>query len=243
MLHSQSKQCKRLNTLNANVRQITNLTGLEHATQLKKLFLHGNQIRDLSPLADLSQLKELLLGSNQIRDVTPLAGLTQLEWLALKNNQIRDLSPLARLVNLRALFLAGNPITDTTPLASLTKLVEVDIEISIPTPIVHVESPNHPPMYWVNTNNGTFYGLVDTEVENLVPNVRNATSLAIDVANEKVYWTEETGNNTGRIRRANLDGTDVQLVRNLTSVPHGVALDSTGGKIYLTNAWGQSSAT
>ena len=117
--------------------------------------------------------------------------------------------------------------------------LEVDIEISIPTPVVRVESPDHPPMYWVDTNNGTLHRLVGTAVENLVQNVRNATSLAVDAGNQKVYWTEKTGNTTGRIRRANLDGTNVQLVKNLTSVPHGVALDPVGGKIYLTNGWGK----
>ena len=108
-----------------------------------------------------------------------------------------------------------------------------------PIPVVHVESPEHPPMYWINTNNSTLHHLVGTEVESLVPNVRNATSLAIDVENEKLYWTEQTSNTTGRIRRANLDGTNVQLVKDLTSAPHSIVLDAAGGKIYLTNAWGK----
>ena len=94
-------------------------------------------------------------------------------------------------------------------------------------------------MYWINTNNGTLYRLVGTEVENLIPSVRNATNLAIDVANETLYWTEQTSKTTGKIRRANLNGTNVQLVKNLTSIPQGIALDTTNGKIYLTNAWGK----
>ena len=71
------------------------------------------------------------------------------------------------------------------------------------------------------------------------PSVRNATGLAIDVAGGKLYWTEKTGDSTGRIRRANLDGRNVQLVKNLTSVPQGIALDAANGKIYVTNAWGK----
>ena len=97
-------------------------------------------------------------------------------------------------------------------LSEPTKLTE-DVNV------VHVESLDHPPMYWVNTNNGVLYSLIDAEVENLGPNVRNATSLAIDGGNEKVYWTEKTSNTTGKIRRANLDGTNVQLIKNLTSAP------------------------
>ena len=55
----------------------------------------------------------------------------------------------------------------------------------------------------------------------------------------KLYWAERTSDRSGKIRRANLDGTNVQLVKDLTSVPHGIALDTVGGKIYLTNAWGK----
>ena len=108
-----------------------------------------------------------------------------------------------------------------------------------PTSVVRVESLDHPPMYWVDTNSGTLHRLVGAEVENLVPSVRNATGLAMDVAGSKLYWTEQTGNTTGRIRRANLNGTNVRLVKNLTSVPHGIVVDAANGKIYVTNAWGK----
>ena len=108
-----------------------------------------------------------------------------------------------------------------------------------PTSVVRVESLDHPPMYWVDTNSGTLHRLVGAEVENLVPSIRNATGLAIDVTGGKLYWTERTSDSTGRIRRANLDGRNVQLVKNLTSVPQGIALDAANGKIYVTNAWGK----
>ena len=107
------------------------------------------------------------------------------------------------------------------------------------TPVVQVGASERPPMYWINVNSGTLHRLVGAEVENLVPSVRNATGLAMDVAGSKLYWTERTGDSTGRIRRANLDGRNVQLVKNLTSVPQGIALDAANGKIYVTNAWGK----
>ena len=81
--------------------------------------------------------------------------------------------------------------------------------------------------------------LVGAEVENLVPSVQNATGLAIDVGSGKLYWTERTSDRTGKIRRANLDGTGVQLVKELTSVPYSIALDAASNKIYLTNSWGK----
>ena len=107
------------------------------------------------------------------------------------------------------------------------------------TPVVQVGASERPPMYWINVNSGTLHRLVGAEVENLVPGVRNATDLAMDVAGGKLYWTERTGDSTGRIRRANLDGTNVQLVKELKSVPHGIALDAAGRKLYWTASSGK----
>ena len=104
---------------------------------------------------------------------------------------------------------------------------------------VHVDAADRPPMYWVDTAAGTLHRLVGAEVENFVPSVRNATSLTLDVANEKLYWTEKTSNRTGSIRSANLDGTNVQLVKNLTSIPLDITFNAADDKLYLTNGWGK----
>ena len=101
------------------IRDISPLAGL---TQLKKLTLGRNVISDISPLAELTQLRELHLGNNQISDISPLAGLTQLWNLVLYRNQIRDISPLAGLKQLSVLHLAENQIRDISPLAGLTEL-------------------------------------------------------------------------------------------------------------------------
>ena len=63
--------------------KISNLSGLEHATQLTMLSLERNNLRDLTPLAQLTQLTELNLSRNNINDLTPLAQLTQLTALIL----------------------------------------------------------------------------------------------------------------------------------------------------------------
>ena len=106
-------------------------------------------------------------------------------------------------------------------------------------PEVLLAISKRPPMYWIDAEAGTLHRLIGDEVENLVPNVKNATSLAVDMMSGKFYWTEKTGDRTGRIRGANLDGKNVKLVKNLTSVPHSIALDAVNGKLYLTNAWGK----
>ena len=54
---------------------ITNLAGLEHATQLTWLNLSYNQIRDVTPLANLIHLEMLWLAGNPITDTLPLRDL------------------------------------------------------------------------------------------------------------------------------------------------------------------------
>ena len=59
-------------------------------------------------------------------------------------------------------------------------------------------------------------------------------SVAVDAAGGKVYWTEGS-----RIRRANLNGTNVQLVREFTSKVQGLAIDAQKNKLYLASAVGK----
>ena len=73
----------RLTRLEAPEKQIENLTGLEHATNLKSIHVHRNNISNLRPLADLTQLESLSLWGNPISDLSPIANLTQLTGLDL----------------------------------------------------------------------------------------------------------------------------------------------------------------
>ena len=55
----------------------------------------------------------------------------------------------------------------------------------------------------------------------------------------KLYWTEQTGERTGKIQSADLKG-NVRLVAELTSgFPMGIAVDGANGKLYITNSWGR----
>ena len=101
---------------------ISNLIGLEGATNLIDLHLWRNSVVDLSPLAGLTKLTGLYLGGSSAPDLSPLAGLTNLESLFLDGNGISDLSPLAGLTKLRRLALDGNSISDLSPLAGLINL-------------------------------------------------------------------------------------------------------------------------
>ena len=123
-----------LTTFHAVQAQITNLTGLEYATQLTSLVAWGNQISSLAPLTNLTKLTEIRIGDNQhIQNLTPLAGLTKLTRLGLQGNNISDVTPLRNLVNLTWLRLARNPITDFSPLSGLKASI-TDVDVTIPDP-------------------------------------------------------------------------------------------------------------
>ena len=104
---------------------ITDLTGLQYATNLNSIPLNQNEITDLGPLSNLIQLEYLTAWGNPISDLSPLAHLTQLQTLDLGGCQISDIAPLANLVKLTNLNLRSNWIVDVTPLADLTQLNEL----------------------------------------------------------------------------------------------------------------------
>ncbi|MDE0088297.1 MAG: leucine-rich repeat domain-containing protein [Candidatus Poribacteria bacterium] len=127
---------------------ISDITGLEFATNITELDISQNPITDLRPLSNLTQLIGLhfwhfpgnstnldlrplaslinlevtTFEGNGISDITPLAGLKKLRELYLTNNRIEEVHSLAGLINLEILFLEGNGITDISPLSNLKKL-------------------------------------------------------------------------------------------------------------------------
>ncbi|MXV74207.1 sigma-70 family RNA polymerase sigma factor [Candidatus Poribacteria bacterium] len=119
-------------------RGISDISGLERATNLRVLSIHGNSIGDLTPLANLTKLRYLNLGGCRITDVSPLANLASLETLDLFANDITDITPLANLINLRELRILSNPILDYTPLLDLPKIEDMDWQntCAVPKPAV-----------------------------------------------------------------------------------------------------------
>ena len=112
----------------------------------------------------------------------------------------------------------------------VTEITVVDISIA---------NFQRPPMYWVEADDGTLQSLTDSEIEPFASGVRNANSIAVDMEGGKVYWTQQTGANAGRVQRANLSGSNVELVRALNNLPQGIAVDTSNGKLYVTNARGK----
>ena len=63
--------------------------------------------------------------------------------------------------------------------------------------------------------------------------------LAVDMRGGKVYWTEQTIDNMGRIQSADLDGTNIQTVKETIAVPHDIAFDAERRRLYWTTSFGR----
>ena len=107
---------------------ITDLTGLEHATNLTFLGIYGNPITDLTPIAGLTKLNTIFMWVTAVSDLTPLANLKQLRHFhASYGGEIVDISPLANLTQLEVINLSGNKIVDISPLANLKRLTDLKL--------------------------------------------------------------------------------------------------------------------
>ena len=106
-------QMARLTELVAVFSDVSNLAGLEYATDLTYLILSGNTITDISAVAGLTNLESLYLKGNAITDISALAGLTNLTILNLGYNAIKNLSPLVANTGLEEgdwIDVSGNPL-------------------------------------------------------------------------------------------------------------------------------------
>ena len=106
---------------------VSDLKGLEFATNLIALKLNNNRVSDLSALSGLENLTHLYLWKNDITDVEPLRDLTQLELLRFTDNSVSDVSALEGLVNLRSLRLKNNRVSDVSALSGLENLEDLQL--------------------------------------------------------------------------------------------------------------------
>ena len=123
--------------LEANDAGISDLTGLEFATNLTFLDLSGNDLTDVSALSGLTNLTGLTLHWNDLTaaDVSALSDLTNLTWLGLADNQIKSISALSGLTNLTALDLSYNQIKSISALSGLINLEQLYLGKSDPADI------------------------------------------------------------------------------------------------------------
>lgn len=119
----------RLTVLDASYSGISRLDGLQHAVNMRGLYLQGNRISDTSSLASMARMQVLSLHSNDISEID-LTAMTDLRFLDLGDNDLAtvDLSGQrtrvgenARDSKLYALWLHNNRLT-SIDLSGLTAL-------------------------------------------------------------------------------------------------------------------------
>jgi len=113
--------------LRARGKNIADLSGLEHCTNLREIVLEENSIADVSALAGLVDVQFLNLAKNQISDVAPIANLKKLQYLKLDQNQLTKIDAVRELEALTSIYLAGNKVESIEPLTSLKKLQMLDL--------------------------------------------------------------------------------------------------------------------
>ncbi len=131
-----------LTSLTANNANISDLTGLEYATNLTTLILDGNNLSDIDSLTGLTQLMTLSLDNNNLTNVTPFLELPQLETLSLENGELSDVTSLVELTELKTLRLRGNLLSYPSLYTTIPNLrsrgVDVAVDTRTPTTLISI---------------------------------------------------------------------------------------------------------
>jgi Leucine-rich repeat (LRR) protein len=133
------KALTRLEVIDANV---SDLTGLEHATNLTYLDLTGNDIIDIDAIGALTKLTTLSLGQNRIVDCSPLVSLAQLDSVFLNDNRVFDVGAFAGMTRLTLVDLNHNIVYSIESLAQCSLLQEARLnynQISSISPLLGLE--------------------------------------------------------------------------------------------------------
>ena len=186
---------------------------------------------DYSPVEDVRVQFRVTQGSGRFSPRalrTDAEGLAETTFTPISAGRIRVEATVGG-VNASAEFIVSVEEAPETadPVISSTRI----------DPKVRVAAANRPPMLWVDS--GAIYGLVGANAQRFAPGVDNAMNIAVDASNGKVYWTEKTGERSGTINSANLDGSGATVLTSILSVPMGIAVDTAGRKLYWTASSGK----
>jgi len=146
------EHCTNLDTLRLMDNQITDISALSVLTKLLYLDLDNNQITNLSALGSLTNLTKLWLADNQIVDISTLSSLTKLQTLHLEFNKITNINALSGLTNLIHLSLWDNQIIDINALSALINLNYLDLEGNQIADISALSGLTNMTLLWLNDN-------------------------------------------------------------------------------------------
>ena len=209
-----------LTGLDADNRGITDLTGLETATNLRELALRDNLISDLTPLASLTRLRELHLSNNVIFDLSPLASLTALRYIRIHNNLISDLSPLAGLIRLEVIGMSDNPLADLAPLSGLISLQNFH---GWGTPVINLEGIAELPKF-------RELNVCGAEISDLSPLAKAKSLTELYIVGSQVTDLSPIAGLTN-LRRINFSNNQISDISPLENLTHLTWADLSGNAI------------
>ncbi len=145
---------------------------------------------------------------------------------------------MKRLILLLLLFTHSAPLLADVLVATGTAIVKVEdgtpsTFISQAATSLFYESVSEK-LYF---SDGTGIYRADRDGSNVATIIANVGStvgdLVVDTANEKIIWTEP---DETRLRKSDLDGGNIAIHYNGTSLPEGIIIDQDGGKVYWAAA-------
>ena len=138
------------------------------------------------------------------------------------------------------LFFDGNLDTDATlsftvPPSEIKDYNGPPLVATLPVTVktgkqVLVPETLRPSMYWINTDTNK----IET-VEPFDAVTQQVTSLTVDKAGGKVYWSEH-GSSSGIIKRVDLDGTNAEVLVTRPTTPQSITVDPVRKKLYWINS-------
>jgi Leucine-rich repeat (LRR) protein len=171
--------------------QITGIVGLglDHLTNLQKLYLDGNRITKIGELGldHLTKLQVLYLGNNQITEIKCLDHLTNLQIISLHNNHIKEIRGLDHFPDLQELWLSGNEITEINGLGldNLTNLQVLYLSHNQITKINGLDHLTNLQKLYLGHNNITEIGGLDhlPNLQNLWLDSNKITEIPLSIMN------------------------------------------------------------
>lgn len=111
-----------LTKLDAEFRNINDLSGIELAKNIRILILNYNEIEDISPLKSLSKIEYLDLSNNKIKQLPYLDSLRKITHLNINYNNINNIDSIRYLSTLTYLSFIGNNVVNIDPLNYLINI-------------------------------------------------------------------------------------------------------------------------
>ncbi|WP_334330026.1 leucine-rich repeat domain-containing protein [Companilactobacillus sp. HBUAS59699] len=91
---------------------LTDISGLNYGTNLKKINLSDSPVSDISPLSGLTKLESLNLNRISLANLSPLSGLSNLQTLSIDGNNVYDFSAITSLKSLKNVTLGTQTLNN-----------------------------------------------------------------------------------------------------------------------------------